>query len=74
MNANERFRTNLRRERERQGLSHRGFAKLAGASGAGFTTNLESDRRSVTLVTLQKVADALGVDPSLLLREPEGLA
>lgn len=72
MDANERFRTNLRRERERQGLSHRAFARKAGASGAGFTTNLESGRRGVTLATVQKAADTLGVDPVSLLRPVEG--
>jgi transcriptional regulator with XRE-family HTH domain len=56
----------LRRIREERGLSQ---ADLAAASGVDRATinQVEGDRRSPTLATLNKLADALGVEPADLI-------
>lgn len=65
MSTTERFRTAMRRERERQGLS---LAALGRRMDVKYQMLSELEKTgAATLKTVQKVADALNVDPSVLL-------
>lgn len=62
------FRRNLRRERERQGLTQLDVAQRLGVSES-VISRLETGRRSVSLTVVEQVATALGVTPLMLLAE-----
>ena len=59
---------NLRRLRNRLGVSQDEFADLAGLHRA-YIGAVERGERNITLDTLQRIAAALKVDPTELLRE-----
>ncbi|WP_006247201.1 helix-turn-helix domain-containing protein [Mycolicibacterium tusciae] len=60
---------NLRRQRMEQGFSQEAFAERMGVHRTYFSS-VERGERNLTLQTLEKIADFLGVDPRDLLSEP----
>lgn len=63
--------SNLRRLRESMGISQEKLASRAGLHRT-YIGAVERAERNITLDTLQRVANALGVDPVSLLVLPEG--
>jgi transcriptional regulator with XRE-family HTH domain len=61
---------NLRRLRQARGLSQTGLAELAGLSRR-MIVSIESDEANVSLSTVDRLAGALGVNFSDLVRPPE---
>lgn len=59
---------NLRRHREEQGCSQEAFAERMGVHRTYFSS-VERGERNLTLQTLEKIADFLGVDPRTLLAD-----
>ena len=59
---------NLRRHRTEQGYSQEAFADRMGVHRTYFSS-VERGERNLTLQTLEKIADFLGVDPRTLLDE-----
>lgn len=66
MNAEARFRAAVRRERESRGLNRSQFGELIRRKRQ-WVGRLEDGPGTVTLTTVQVVADGLGVDPLTLL-------
>ena len=64
------FGTNLRRYRTEKGLSQEKFGELCGLHRT-YISDIECFQRNVSLETVQKVADALEIDPYVLLMERE---
>ena len=58
---------NVRRIRDRKGLTQEAFAEKSGFSQQ-YISGLERGRRNPTVVTLYELAAALGVGPADLLR------
>ena len=58
---------NVRRLRQRSGLSQERFAEVSGFSQQ-YISGLEQGRRNPTVLTLHELATALGVDARELLR------
>jgi len=69
MTLAEQFGRNVSTERHRIGISQEALAKASGMERDS-VQKIETGHRSVRLLTLLKLADALGVDPCKLL---EGL-
>lgn len=61
---------NLRRYRHERGFSQEAFADHMGVHRT-YMGSVERGERNLTLQTLEKIADFLGVDPRELLTEPE---
>ncbi|TJW00704.1 MAG: helix-turn-helix transcriptional regulator [Mesorhizobium sp.] len=61
---------NLRRLRVERGISQDDLALSAGVERA-YVGYLERAARNPTIITLEKLADALGVEMAQLFREPE---
>ncbi|SKG74801.1 putative transcriptional regulator [Mycobacteroides abscessus subsp. bolletii] len=59
---------NLRHHRLEQGYSQEAFAERMGVHRTYFSA-VERGERNLTLQTLEKIADFLGVDPRTLLDE-----
>lgn len=59
---------NLRRHRTERGYSQEAFADRMGVHRTYFSS-VERGERNLTLQTLEKIADFLGVDPRTLLDE-----
>jgi transcriptional regulator with XRE-family HTH domain len=59
---------NLRRHRTEQGYSQEAFAERMGVHRTYFSS-VERGERNLTLQTLEKIAEFLGVDPRTLLDE-----
>lgn len=59
---------NLRRHRKKRGFSQEAFADEMGVHRTYFSS-VERGERNLTLQTLEKIADFLGVDPRTLLDE-----
>lgn len=57
---------NLRRERAARGLSQEAFADILGVHRT-YMGGLERGERNVTLQTIERLAERLGVDPTSLL-------
>ncbi len=57
---------NLRRERTARGLSQEAFADILGVHRT-YMGGLERGERNVTLQTIERLAERLGVDPASLL-------
>jgi transcriptional regulator with XRE-family HTH domain len=57
---------NLRRERLARGLSQEAFADILGVHRT-YMGGLERGERNVTLQTIERLAERLGVDPARLL-------
>lgn len=66
----ERLAENVKRLRERQGLTQEAVAERAGDMDARVVQLVESQRTNPTFATLARLARALGVDPSDLVRRP----
>jgi transcriptional regulator with XRE-family HTH domain len=60
---------NLRALRERSGTSQEQFSEMLGIHRT-YLGGLERGERNVTLQTVERLADRLGVDPHDLLRIP----
>ncbi|HEV2859026.1 MAG TPA: helix-turn-helix transcriptional regulator [Solirubrobacterales bacterium] len=69
----ERFAWNLRIARQRAGLTQQGLADRLGIHQSGVSA-WERGRCVPKPETVNRLSDALGVEPSELLRETEGLA
>jgi DNA-binding XRE family transcriptional regulator len=65
------FCANVRRARERRGWTQEQLAAVSGVS-LRRVQGIEAGRGNVTLDTLDALAGALGVDPTMLLRRPRG--
>lgn len=63
--------TNLRRLRESKGMSQEQLASRAGLHRT-YVGAIERAERNITLATLQRIANALAVDPVSLLLRSEG--
>lgn len=61
------FAANLRATRKANGISQENFARMAGISRAYIST-LENGAKAPTLDTVERLAGALGVDATVLLR------
>jgi transcriptional regulator with XRE-family HTH domain len=59
---------NLRAHREAQGLSQEAFADLVGVHRT-YMGGLERGERNLTLRTLERMAERIGVEPVALLRK-----
>lgn len=66
----QRLGANLRSLRQKEGLSQEAFADLLGVHRT-YMGGLERGERNVTLRTVERLADRLGVSPDLLLQLPE---
>ena len=65
------FGTNLRKYRINLGISQEKFAELSGFHRT-YISDIERFRRSISLNNIQKIADALGIEPyKLFLAEGE---
>ena len=62
--------TNVRRIRERNGLTQERLAELSGFSQQ-YISGLEQGKRNPTVVTVYEVANALGTNYLELLRPPK---
>lgn len=58
---------NLRAHREARGLSQEAFADLVGVHRT-YMGGLERGERNLTLRSLERIAERIGVDPVVLLR------
>jgi transcriptional regulator with XRE-family HTH domain len=65
------FARNLRVLRQRSGLSQEALADAAGVDRT-YVSALEREQYSASLDTLEKLADALDVDPGELLKRGQG--
>lgn len=61
---------NLRAERLDRGLSQEAFADVLGVHRT-YMGGLERGERNVTLQTIERLADRLGVDPASLFAVPD---
>ncbi|MGH9083197.1 MAG: helix-turn-helix domain-containing protein [Acidimicrobiales bacterium] len=59
---------NLRAERAARALSQEAFADMVGVHRT-YVGGLERGERNVTLQTIERLAERLGVDPAVLLEE-----
>jgi transcriptional regulator with XRE-family HTH domain len=66
----QRLGANLRSLRQKEGLSQEAFADLLGVHRT-YMGGLERGERNVTLRTVERLADRLGISPDLLLQLPE---
>lgn len=66
MNIKEVFGTNLRKYRTEKGFSQEKFAELCGLHRT-YISDIECFQRNVSLENIQKIAEALDIDPSALL-------
>lgn len=62
---------NLRAHRQRLGLSQEGFAEVLGVHRT-YMGGIERGERNLTLRTVERIAERLGLDPLALLTAPEG--
>ncbi|MGZ9841228.1 helix-turn-helix domain-containing protein [Tsukamurella ocularis] len=62
----------VRRSRVQAGLSQEGLAAVAGLDRT-YVSSLERGRRNPTLATQRRIADALGIRLSSLVRDAEEL-
>ncbi len=67
--APEVFAYNLRRIRQEIGLSQEALADLAGLHRT-YVSSIERGQRNVGITNVFRLAEALGVDPSVLLNAP----
>lgn len=62
------FSHNLRKYRKQMGISQKAFADMSGLHRT-YISALECGKRSIALDNIQKIAEALGIDPYLLFIE-----
>lgn len=65
------FGTNLRNYRNNLGVSQEKFADMCGLHRT-YISDIECFRRSISLENIQKIADALGIESYLLLKNNDG--
>ena len=65
------FGANLRFYRTQLGVSQEKFAEMCGLHRT-YISDVECFRRSISLVNIQKIADALGIESYLLLKNNTG--
>jgi transcriptional regulator with XRE-family HTH domain len=58
---------NLRAHRQQQGLSQEEFAEVLGVHRT-YMGGIERGERNLTLKSLERIAERIGVDPLILLR------
>lgn len=68
MDIKELFGTNLRRFRTQKGYSQEKFAELCGLHRT-YISDIECFQRNVSLINIQKIADALDIPTHLLFME-----
>ena len=68
----EQFAANIRRERERLGLSQDNFALKAGIARS-YYNRIEGGHVDVSISTIAKIATAMKVSPEVLLKNTKGL-
>jgi transcriptional regulator with XRE-family HTH domain len=74
MDIAERFGRNVRSLREAAGISQDEFADMAGIHRT-YISGIERGKRAPTIIVVEKIAVALGVDPGVLFRPcPSALA
>ena len=64
------FGTNLRKYRHEKGLSQEQFAEICGLHRT-YISDIECFQRNVSLENVKRIADALDIEPYLLLKETE---
>ena len=64
------FASNLKKYRHATGLSQEAFADRCGMHRT-YISAIECCRRSISLENIQRIADALGMRPSVLMSEVE---
>ena len=64
------FGNNLKKFREEQGMSQEKIAEKAGLHRT-YISDIERRKRSISLSNIQKIAEALGVEPYMLLKKEE---
>ena len=62
------FAKNVKKYRNKMGLSQEAFAEKSGLHRT-YISALECKKRSIALDNVQKIADALEIDPYLLFKE-----
>lgn len=62
------FGDNLKKFREEQGVSQEKFAEKAGLHRT-YISDIERQKRSISLNNIQKIAEALEIEPYMLLKE-----
>ena len=62
------FATNVKKYRNKIGISQESFAEKAGLHRT-YISALECEKRSISLDNIQKIADALGIETYLLFIE-----
>lgn len=62
------FGTNVKHYRQATGLSQEAFAEKCGMHRT-YISAIECFRRSISLENIQRIAEALGVEPYLLLQD-----
>lgn len=62
------FGTNVKRHRQALGISQEAFAEKCGLHRT-YISAIECFRRSISLENIQRIANALGVEPYRLLQE-----
>ena len=68
MNIIEVFGNNVRKYRKQLGISQEKFAELCGLHRT-YISDIECFQRNVSLESVQKIADALNIEPFLLIKE-----
>ena len=66
------FGSNVRKYRTLQGISQERFAEMCGLHRT-YISAVECYRRSISLENIQRLADALGIKPYLLLVEEDNV-
>lgn len=72
MNADERFRHNVRLIRQKQNMDQGQLALRLGCARA-YVSDMERGRSSLTLRKVEQVAQALGVDVMTLFKKPSAV-
>lgn len=62
------FGTNVKRHQQALGISQEAFAEKCGLHRT-YISAIECFRRSISLENIQRIADALGIEPYRLLQE-----
>lgn len=73
MNLIHYFAINVRNYRNKCGYSQEYLAELAGLHRT-YISAVERERRNISIENIQRIADALNIEPYLLLMDPKNLA